>query len=73
MNKLALRNASAWLTGFLIGVGDAAQRAGQELTRLQAVEAKAMRLQRTSRSCSATIWMERERRSGWNLRPRLSG
>jgi hypothetical protein len=50
LNKLALRGAPAWLLGFLGCVADAAQRAGQELTRLQAVEAKAMRLQRTSRS-----------------------
>jgi hypothetical protein len=50
LNTLALRGASAWLTGFLSCVAEAAQRAGQELTRLQAAEAKAMRLQRTSRS-----------------------
>ncbi len=40
----------AWLPGFLGAVTDAAQRAGQELSRLQAAAARAAALRRTARS-----------------------
>jgi len=40
----------AWLPGFLAAVTDAAQRAGQELSRLQAAAARAAALRRTARS-----------------------
>lgn len=40
----------AWLGGFLTAVTDAAQRAGQELTRLQSAAERAATLRRTARS-----------------------
>jgi signal transduction histidine kinase len=50
LERLALAAGPAWLGGFLTTVTDAAQRAGQELTRLQSAAARAEGLRRTARS-----------------------
>lgn len=50
LDVLALRTGPDWLAGFLDCVTDAAQRAGQELTRLQEAERRAAGLARTKRS-----------------------
>lgn len=50
LDALALATGSAWLAGFLATVAEAAQRAGQELTRLQAAADRAAALRRTARS-----------------------
>ena len=47
---LGLTAGPAWLPGFLDAVADAAQRAGQELFRLQAAAERAAALRRTARS-----------------------
>ena len=50
MEALGRTAGPAWLPGFLAAVTDAAQRAGQELSRLQAAAARAAALRRTARS-----------------------
>ena len=50
LETLALAAGPAWLGGFLTTVTDAAQRAGQDLTRLQSAAARAAALRRTARS-----------------------
>ena len=50
LERLALAAGPAWLGGFLTTVTDAAQRAGQDLTRLQSAAARAAALRRTARS-----------------------
>ena len=50
LEALGLTGGSAWPPGFLDAVTDAAQRAGQELFRLQAAAERAAALRRTARS-----------------------
>jgi len=50
LEPLGLTGGPAWLPGFLDAVTDAAQRAGQELFRLQAAAERAAALRRTARS-----------------------
>ena len=50
LERLGLTAGPAWLEGFLVAVVDAAQRAGQELTRLQTAAERASALRRTARS-----------------------
>lgn len=50
LGALALTAGPAWLAGLLDGVADAAHRAGQELSRLQAAAGRAGSLRRTARS-----------------------
>jgi len=50
LERLGLTGGPAWLPGFLDAVTDAAQRAGQELFRLQAAAERAAALRRTARS-----------------------
>ncbi len=50
LEALALATGPAWRAGFLAAVAEAAQRAGQELTRLQAAAGRAADVRRTSRS-----------------------
>lgn len=50
LDRLALLTGPAWLGGCLDAIADATQRAGQELTRLEAAAAKAAGLRRTARS-----------------------
>ena len=48
LERLALAAGPDWLGGFLAAVTDAAQRAGQELSRLQIAAARAAALRRTA-------------------------
>jgi hypothetical protein len=50
LETLALTAGPAWLGGFLTAATDAAQRAGQDLTRLQIAAERASALRRTARS-----------------------
>jgi len=50
LQALAGKTGLAWLTDFLDCVTDAAQRAGQELPRLQAAEERIGKLTQTARS-----------------------
>ena len=50
LEPLGLTRGPVWLPGFLDAVMDAAQRAGQELFRLQAAAERATALRRTTRS-----------------------
>ncbi len=50
LDALGLAAGPAWLAGFLDAVTDAAHRAGQELSRLQAAAGRAGGLHRTARS-----------------------
>jgi hypothetical protein len=50
LDALALTTGPAWIAGVLAAVAEAAQRAGQELSRLQAAAGRAAALRRTARS-----------------------
>jgi Fic family protein len=50
LEALALATGPAWLAGFLAAAAEAAQRAGQDLTRLQTAADRAAALRRTARS-----------------------
>ena len=50
LEALAFATGSAWCAGFLVVVAEAAQRAGQDLTRLQTAASRAAALRRTARS-----------------------
>ena len=50
LEALAFATGPAWIALFLAAVAEAAQRAGQELTRLQTATARAAALHRTARS-----------------------
>lgn len=50
LDALALATGPAWIAGVLAAVAEAAQRAGQELSRLQTAAGRAAALRRTARS-----------------------